>query len=41
MSADKTALHRPVKKQPLAILEGFQEYVAEESPIINYLPGWS
>jgi hypothetical protein len=40
MSADKTAFHRPVKKNnPLAILEGFQEFVAEESPIRNYLPG--
>jgi len=37
MFSDKTAFHRPVKK--MAILEGFQELVAEESPIRNYLLG--
>ena len=40
MSADKNAFRIPVKKE-MAILEGFQELVAKESPIINYLPGWS
>ena len=39
MFADKTAFHRPVKKK-MAILSGFQELVAQESPIRNYLPGW-
>ena len=39
MFSDKTAFHRPVKK--MAILEGFQELVAEESPIRNYLLGWA
>jgi hypothetical protein len=24
----------------MAILSGFQELVAQESPIRNYLPGW-
>jgi len=36
MSADETAFHR--KKKKLANLNGFQELVAEESPVRNYLP---
>jgi hypothetical protein len=41
MSADKTAFHRPAPPKKKAILEGFQELVAEEPPITNYLPGCS
>jgi len=40
ISADKTAFHRNVnKKKNWPIWMIFQELVAEESPITNYLPG--